>query len=188
MILTIAGMPGAGKTSVAKTLANRLGMKFYSIGDLRGKMAVEKGMTIDELNDLGEESDHMADRYQRKLGQTEDNIILEGWISWHLVPASFKILMTVTPEEAARRIFKEKHGTIGSRPDERAYVDIADTVKTLKNRVEVYKKKFQKLYNIADFIDPSHYDFVLDTTDSSGPEQNADRIVAEMKKRNIAPA
>jgi cytidylate kinase len=187
MIITIAGLPGAGKTSVAKNLAEKLGMKFYSIGDLRGKIAVEKGMTIDELNALGEESDHVVDDYQTKLGHTEDNIILEGWISWHLVPGSFKILMTVSPEEAARRIFEEKHNAGGSRADERTYIDIADTVQALKTRVLVYKDKFNRLYGITDFTDPSHYDYVLDTSDSPGPDQNAGRIIIALKAKGLLP-
>ena len=38
---TITGTPGAGKTSVAKVLAKRLGIKFYSAGDILEKMAAE---------------------------------------------------------------------------------------------------------------------------------------------------
>ncbi len=40
MIITIAGMPGSGKTTVAKILADKLNLKRYSMGDLRGKMAL----------------------------------------------------------------------------------------------------------------------------------------------------
>ncbi|MBU0540313.1 AAA family ATPase, partial [Patescibacteria group bacterium] len=67
MIITISGVPGSGKTTVAKILAERLGMKFYSMGDLRGKMATERGLTIDELNKLGETeafTDNDVDTYQ----------------------------------------------------------------------------------------------------------------------------
>ena len=53
MIITISGIPGSGKTTVGRMLAEKLGYKFYSIGDLRGKMAMERGMTIDQLNELG---------------------------------------------------------------------------------------------------------------------------------------
>ena len=54
MIISIGGVPGSGKTSVAKILGQRLSMAFYSMGGLRAKMATERGLTIDELNALGE--------------------------------------------------------------------------------------------------------------------------------------
>ena len=50
MIITISGKPGAGKTTVGKAVAARLGLEFYSMGDLRGKMASDRGLTIDELS------------------------------------------------------------------------------------------------------------------------------------------
>jgi len=56
MIITISGLPGSGKTSVGKLIAERLGYEFLSIGDLRGSFASKKGLTIDELNKLGEDN------------------------------------------------------------------------------------------------------------------------------------
>ena len=77
MIITIAGAPGAGKTSLAKELAKRLGMKFYSAGDILEKIAREKNETIDELLSGDDEADHEVDGFQKKLGKTEDDIIVE---------------------------------------------------------------------------------------------------------------
>ena len=39
MIITITGLPGSGKTSVAKHLAKHLHIKHYSMGDLFRKIA-----------------------------------------------------------------------------------------------------------------------------------------------------
>ena len=38
MIITISGLPGSGKSTIGKMLAKKLGYKFYSMGDLRGKI------------------------------------------------------------------------------------------------------------------------------------------------------
>ena len=57
MIITISGKPGSGKSTVAKIIAAKLGLNKYSIGDLRGKMALDRGITIDELNEVGEKED-----------------------------------------------------------------------------------------------------------------------------------
>jgi predicted cytidylate kinase len=185
MIITISGLPGAGKTSVAEELAKRLGMKRLSVGDIRAQMAIEKGITIDELNALGTESDVLADQKQKEIAASTDNIIIEGRISWYLIPKSFKILVTVDPEVGARRIFEEKKLDDGKRSDERMYASAEDAKDSIKKRVASDRERLRKLYNIDDFTATDHFDLVIDTSRSSGPMENADRIVAAMKERGL---
>lgn len=185
MIITIAGLPGAGKTSVAKELAKRLGCDFVSVGELRGQVAIERGITIDQLNDLGTESDLMADAKQIEIAKNKQAIVIEGRISWHLIPNSFKILVVVDPTEGARRIFEEQKSGDGARADERDYLSIEDTQESIKNRVENDRKRLRALYGVEDFTDPKHFDFVLDTTKASGPVENADKIMAVLKAKNL---
>jgi CMP/dCMP kinase len=182
MIITIAGTPGAGKTSVAKELAKRLKMKLYLAGDIFEKMAAEKNVTIDELLSGGDEADHEVDGYQKKLGKTEDNIIIEGKIAWHMIPKSFKILVTVDPSEGARRIFEDKK-VPGRRTDEPDYASPEEAKKINNIRMERYINKFKRLYGIENYFDPSHYDFILDTTNATGPTENADKIMAALKEK-----
>jgi len=184
MIITIAGAPGSGKTSVAKELAKRLGMKFYSMGDILEKMANEKGVTIDQLLTSGDQADHEIDAYQKKLGETEDNIIIEGKISWFFIPQSFKIFVTVDEDEGARRIFNDRK-VVGHRSDEPAYASIEETKNTNAARVQSFVGRYKRLYGVENYFKPSHYDFVLDTTASPGPEQNADHIIAALKERSL---
>ncbi|MBI2473155.1 AAA family ATPase [Candidatus Uhrbacteria bacterium] len=84
MIITITGIPGAGKSTIAKVLSKKLNVPWYSVGDLRGKMAKERGLTIDELNHLGETQDFTdkeVDQYQEKLGKEQDGFIMDGRLS-----------------------------------------------------------------------------------------------------------
>ena len=67
------------------------------------RLAAEKGVTIDELISESDDADHEIDGFQKKLGKTEDNIIVEGKIAWRMIPQSFKILVTVREREGARR-------------------------------------------------------------------------------------
>jgi predicted cytidylate kinase len=185
MIITIAGLPGAGKTSVAKELAKRLGFSYISVGEIRGQMAIDRGITIDELNNMGTDSDVTADSKQIAMAKSKDNAILEGRISWHLIPDSFKILITVDPKEGARRIFAEQQADPKVRADERRYESAEDAERYLAERVKNDCSRMYDLYGVENFVEPAHFDFVLDTTPSSGPEQNADRIIEEMKKRGL---
>ena len=105
MIITISGLPGAGKTSVGKMLAEFWGWPFYSMGNLRRQAAAQRGLTLAEYNALGEndpQTDLAVDRYQEELGKTQDNFVIEGRTSWHVIPQSIKIFLTVEPQIGAQ--------------------------------------------------------------------------------------
>ncbi len=68
------------------------------------------GMTLEEYNTYGEkhpETDLDVDNYQKQLGQTQDNFIMEGRTSWFLIPQSLKLYIKVSAQEGARRIFQD---------------------------------------------------------------------------------
>jgi cytidylate kinase len=179
MIITITGTPGSGKTSVAKELAKRLGFNFFSAGDILESMAKEKGVTIDELISAGDDADHEVDGFLKKLGKTKDNIIVEGKAACIMIPHSFKLLVTVSDDEGARRIYEDKK-TSGHRSDEPAYSSPEEAKKIMRIRVDRYVEKFKRLYGVENYFDPSNYDFVLDTTNARGPAENADKIMAAL--------
>ncbi len=178
MIITISGMPGSGKTTVGKLLAKRLGFKFYSIGDLRGRMAMERGLTIDELNELGMEedwTDKEVDEYQKELGRKEDDLVIDSWLGFHFIPHSIKVFLYVDPKVGAERIFRNQ------REDEERKGSVEEVYEMIKKRVEQTDKRYKKYYGIS-FRDRSHYDIVIDTTNLT-PEEVVDRIVDEVRKR-----
>lgn len=172
MIITLSGMPGAGKSTVGRLVAQELGLKYYSVGDLRGKMAQDRGMTIEELNKLGERKDFTdkeADAYQAELAKKEDNFIMDSRLGFHFIPESIKIFLDVEIKEAARRIFGDE------RKDEKRYTSAKDVAKALKERLASDTRRYQKYYGI-DYLCKSNYDLVIDTTNGS-PASFAKRIV-----------
>jgi len=176
MIITIGGRSGAGKTSVARALARKLGYKFYSMGDLRGKMAMERGLTIDELNELGKKeawTDKKVDEFQKKLGRRENDFIIEGWLSFYFIPHSFKVFLDVGPRVAAKRIFKNQ------RPDEPAQSNMEGVLKMIKKRMEESRKRYKKYYSI-DCFDRKYYDLVIKTTNLTISEV-IDKIIVNLK-------
>ena len=176
MIISISGVPGSGKTSAAKILAHTLGMKFYSMGDLRGKLAQERGVTIDELNRLGETdptTDTSVDDYQRELGKKEDNFVIEGRLSWYFIPDSFKVFLDCDPAEAAQRIFQARRR--GGRNDEPKYASVNVARTEIEKRIASDILRYRKYYGV-DYRDPKQFDLVLDTTARKGPDETAAAI------------
>lgn len=181
MIITIAGVPGAGKSTVKNHLAEVLGMKAYSMGDMRGQMARDRGLTIDELNAIGmneSSTDGDVDAFQKKLGETDDNFIIDGWLGWHFIPHSLKIFLDCEPQEAARRIFADRKGN-PNRADEAEYQSVEETARTLEERLHQTNARYKKWYGV-DFLDKGHYDIVIDTTKNT-PEQTFEQVLTAVK-------
>jgi cytidylate kinase len=161
MIITINGTPGSGKSTVAKFLAKKLRLKHYSMGDLRRKMALERGMNIDELDKLGEKNvwtDKDVDDYQKKLGKKEDNFVIDGRLSWHFIPSSLKIFLKADLKKAAERIFKK------GRKSEKKYKNSGEVLKEIKSRMNSEAKRYKKYYKITDVNALKNYDIVIDTS------------------------
>ena len=161
MIIALSGLPGSGKSTMKALLAKRLGFTAYSMGDMRGKMALARGMTIDELNIVGMEhdfTDKEVDDYQAKLGRDEDNFVIDGWLSWHFIPHAVKIFLA-----------------------EPLYADKGEAERAIAGRVDSDVARYQKWYGV-DFRDSSHYDLVVDTTHQT-PEEVLETIVKFVEER-----
>lgn len=177
MIITVSGLPGSGKTTLAKNLAKTLHYKHYSIGDLRGHVAMERGMTIDELNEIGKKeswTDKEADEYQLKLGKEEDDFVIDAWLGFHFIPHSVKIFLDVDPEVGARRIFRDQ------RPDEDRKSSVAEMRAMLSKRLEETEQRYRKWYGV-NFRLRQHYDLVFNTTDMT-KEQVLQKALDFIKK------
>ncbi|HIH32505.1 TPA: AAA family ATPase [Candidatus Woesearchaeota archaeon] len=182
MIITISGYPGAGKTTIGKALAKRLGYRFFSVGDLRGLMAKERGSTIDQFNKLGEKesfTDNDADDYQGRLGREQDNMVIESRLGFHFIPDSVKIFMQCSEDVAANRIMND---TLTDRSDEFKAKSIDHQKSLIRKRIDSDKKRYGKYYGI-DFSDKSQYDLVMDTSEEHSIERNVDRIIGFLKSK-----
>ncbi len=162
MIITISGFPGSGKSTIGKIIAEKLGYRYFSMGDLRGEIARRHNLTIDELNKIGETedwTDKEIDTYQKNLGATEDNLIVEGRLSFYFIPQSFKIFLNVEINESARRALENRQ----ERTDEKLPDSIEETASQLSQRLESDKKRYQKYYGV-NYDDPHNFNLFLDTT------------------------
>ena len=165
MIISFSGEPGSGKSTIAKMLAEKLDWPRYYMGGLRRKKAAERGMTLAQYNKLGESdptTDTEVDEYQKKLGETNDNFIIEGRTSWHFIPHSYKIYLDVDKKEGAKRVLKQLRKN-KNRNEDLGLKTIDDMVKSIQARKKSDNLRYKKYFNINAY-DKKNYNLVIDTT------------------------
>jgi cytidylate kinase len=172
MIISLSGTHGSGKSTLAKCLAEKLDWPHYYMGGLNREAAAKRGLTLAEYNKLAEEDpqiDRETDEYQRKLGKTQDNFIIEGYTSWYFIPHSLKIYLDTDKEVAAKRIWKDIEEKGERRNEDKDMHSWQDVSASINKRIQNEINRYQRYYNI-DVHDKSHYDYCLDTTNLTTAE------------------
>lgn len=174
--ITIGGLSGTGKGTVAKKLAEKLGFQSNSAGNFFRELAKEKG--YDSLVDFLKNAysptvndfsvDIEVDERTKKFGAENDKFIIEGRLCAHMIPEAFKILLTCDEEERFRRVA------------ERQNVDLDSAKKETLEREKLYTNFYKSFYKIENYLDENHYDLVLDTT-SVSPDEIIEKIINKLK-------
>ncbi len=154
-VIAIGGPAGSGKTTYAKAIAKRYGLRYFSAGHVFRRIAREKGISLEELSRLAEQ-DPSIDLLIDKTTLEESlkgNVVVEG----HLVPwivkdvADVKIYVTAPLYVRVQRIAERE-----KRP-------IAEVLKETLLREHSQRKRFMYFYGI-DILDLSIFDLVIDTS------------------------
>lgn len=180
MIVSYNGDLGAGKSTIAKKVAEELGLKHYYMGQILRDMSKEKGITFLDFMKLAETDasiDKEIDDYVKKLGQEEDDFIIESRTAWFFIPNSIKIYLKVDEMEGARRIHKELQMENKRNEELKSFEGVlADCRRRILSEQTRYKKYYN--FNIQDL---KYYDFILDTTDLT-PDEVLEKNLEFLKK------
>ena len=177
MIISFAGNAGAGKSTVALKLAEKLGWPRYYMGGLRRAKAKDLGITLEDYNKLGEsdpKTDLEVDEYQAELGRNEDNFVIEGRTSWHFIPHSFKIFLDVNEKIGAERILHDLETNENRNETTKKVETLEEMIEKNHQRKTSDTLRYQKYFNI-DAYNPNNFDLVIDTSYLS-PSEVFDKI------------
>lgn len=140
---------------------------------MRG-LALERGISIIELNQAAETDngviDAILDDRQKNLGKTEDNFIIDGRLAFHFIPHGIKIFLTVTPLEAAHRIYAD-----ATRQGVETHETIEHTVANIETRRASENERYMKYYGLH-IYDMGLYDVVVDTSNRT-PDEVFDSVI-----------
>lgn len=172
-IITIAGRPGSGKSTTAKTVAAKLGYEHFSSGDLFRQIAEERKVDILAANKIAESDksiDLLVDERLRTIGQNQDKIVVDSRTAWHWMPQSFKVFLDLDLNVAAKRIISNMEEE--RMQSEQISHDPAEYAKVLEERLGSETKRYLALYQINPY-DVANFDLVVDTN-----VNNVDQVVA----------
>jgi len=162
MVISFSGAPGSGKTTAAIAIANYLQWPHYYVGGILRNLAKQKGITLAEITKRAETDssiDREIDEYQKNLGQTSDNFIIEGRTSWYFIPRSLKIYLDVDLDEGVKRIWGEL-AKQNNRNEGKSLTTIEVLKQNILNRIDSDKKRYNQYYHI-DVFDKKITIFIL---------------------------
>jgi len=184
MIITLSGQAGAGKTTVGRMLAKKLGYNYYDIGTLRKMAAKERGMTIEDYNIYGlthHETDTDADAETIKLSKTENNFVIQGRLAYNFIPKSLKVYLIVDPNIAALRLSKDNDNPERNSKSKQASFETIRRLCIERDTGDILR--YKKIYGIDDFTDKKHYDLIIDTSNIT-PEQVVEKVLKHSSTTN----
>ncbi|MBU2576742.1 MAG: cytidylate kinase family protein [Nanoarchaeota archaeon] len=170
MKITVSGIVGSGKSTIAKMLAEKLGIEYFSVGKIMRDMAVERGLTMQEFTEVAKgdkEIDFELDNRQKALNSSGGNFVMDSRLGFHFISDSFKVFLKVDLSEAAKRIH-------GSAREGEKYFGVEEALEYLEKRILAEKIRYKQCYDI-DFPCEEKFDLVIDTT-----KKNPEEIVKEI--------
>ena len=170
-VICISGMAGTGKSTLAKKLAQKYNLKYYSGGDALKDLAKDEGYDINAQGWW--ESPVGLDFLQKRVNDpkfdkavdnklleyaNQGNVLLDSWTMPWLLKGGFKIWLEASFEKRAARVA------------ERDNLTYTEAVKVLGEKEGHTKSIYKTLYGFSLGDDLAPFDFVLDTDNLNAPE------------------
>jgi cytidylate kinase len=164
IVVCISGMAGTGKSTIAKKLARKYKLRYYSGGDALKELAKDEGynsssrgwwespegLSFLEKREKNLKFDKAVDDKLLEYAQ-QGNVILDSWTMPWLLKTGFKIWLVASVKKRAERIAK------------RDKISVKEALQVLKEKEARTKAIYKKLYGFTLGEDFDPFNLVLDT-------------------------
>ena len=171
IVVCISGMAGTGKSTLAKKLAKKYNLRYYSGGDALKALAADEGydsssngwwespegLSFLEKREENFEFDKAVDDKLLEYAQQGD-ILLDSWAMPWLLKTGFKIWLVASVEKRAERIAK------------RDKIAVKKALQVLKEKEARTKAIYKKLYGFRLGEDFEPFNLILDTNNLGAAE------------------
>jgi predicted cytidylate kinase len=175
MLITISGVPGSGKTTVARLVARELGLEHIYAGEIFRRQAEERGIPLAEYLRMAETDDSIDRDLDTQMFRraAEGHAVLEGRLAAYMaeragMPA-LKVFLDASEAVRAERIAGREGGATAER------------LREIQAREASDRRRYRQIYGV-DYHERSRYDLVM-STDERTPEELARAIVREGRAR-----
>jgi len=164
IVVCISGMAGTGKSTLAKKIAEKYGLTYYSGGDALKALAADEnhnsksigwwespeGLEFLAKREQDLKFDKLVDNKLKELAQ-KGNVLLDSWTMPWLIDYGFKIWLAASINKRAERIAKRDN------------MVKSDAMKVLKEKEARTKNIYKKLYGFKLGEDFKPFHMILDT-------------------------
>ncbi|TFG33283.1 cytidylate kinase [Candidatus Thorarchaeota archaeon] len=153
-VITIGGLHGTGKSSVADSIAQKFGLRRVSAGVIFRELAEERGLTLEEFSRIAEgdlDIDKLIDDTQKDAAK-KGNCIIDGQLAaWMAGEHSDLNILLIAPVEVRIKRIAARDGT-----------DFEFAKRETIAREGSEKARYFEYYNV-DISNLSIYDLILNT-------------------------
>ncbi len=170
IVICISGMTGSGKSTVAKRMAEKYGLDYFSGGNALKILAQEEGYNSDVkgwwestegLNFLKQRMENST--FDKKIDEkllelaAKGNVVLDSWTIPWLLNEGFKVWLEASPQVRAQRVVIRDH------------INIEKALKALTEKDERTRHIYKSLYGFDLGHDLTPFNIVL-STDELDPD------------------